>query len=563
MGINSYPPNMYAVRQAVAMLRSRGIPDLREFADTPGGDATAAIRAAMADTSVTADGRPCPGVFIPPGSWSVSEPIELDGRAFRMYGAGYSSRLVGNFPDFMFIKADNFVIVPDPSIRDLAIVNRHQLGGALALAGHHALVLDHVYLSAQRCFYRGVAGLPESGTLSTTLRDVTMRRGAGRYAGSYGIKTMSHIALLNCDAHDLEIGWQLGGLSANVYGGRTEVCGTGFVLGLDEDDNPNGWAGSVLEGHYFEACDTAIDVRAGGASRISCLFGNSSGSSNSPSRAPTYGLKFANCRDLTVEGVGTSGSFSRATIFVAEANQSITFRDCAPRSYNGHAWVVHKPSVCTFERCNVPAEILSSSRRQRRAMAATAPAGATYLDVAFPGAYAGWAAVITQATPGTGGELAAGSYFYYGCVVNEAGECAPAKDQGVPYVRQVTVGAGGSVALTFATNASPVGAWRRRVYRGTGIWGGDWATFREYMDLPPGPLASWVDTGAPFTATGAPRIGENANAGWPEADADYRVNVRPAWGTTAWVSDQTVNGFRINFGTPAPEGATLDWEIVR
>ncbi len=49
----------------------------------------------------------------------------------------------------------------------------------------------------------------------------------------------------------------------------------------------------------------------------------------------------------------------------------------------------------------------------------------------------------------------------------------------------------------------------------------------------------------------------------PEADAAYAVSVTPSWLTALCVPEKTAQGFTIQFATPAPAGATLDWILVR
>jgi hypothetical protein len=49
----------------------------------------------------------------------------------------------------------------------------------------------------------------------------------------------------------------------------------------------------------------------------------------------------------------------------------------------------------------------------------------------------------------------------------------------------------------------------------------------------------------------------------PEADAEYAVSVTPSWMTNLCVSAKTAQGFTVQFGTPAPEGAKVDWVLLR
>ncbi len=49
----------------------------------------------------------------------------------------------------------------------------------------------------------------------------------------------------------------------------------------------------------------------------------------------------------------------------------------------------------------------------------------------------------------------------------------------------------------------------------------------------------------------------------PETDAAYAVSVTPSWMTALCVPTKTDKGFTVQFATPAPAGAKLDWVIVR
>ncbi|MEA3401758.1 MAG: hypothetical protein U9R79_11010 [Armatimonadota bacterium] len=48
-----------------------------------------------------------------------------------------------------------------------------------------------------------------------------------------------------------------------------------------------------------------------------------------------------------------------------------------------------------------------------------------------------------------------------------------------------------------------------------------------------------------------------------EMDARYAVSVTPSWLTTVAVPEKTSDGFTVQFGTPAPEGARIDWIMIR
>ncbi|MBD3292702.1 MAG: hypothetical protein GF393_07230 [Armatimonadia bacterium] len=67
-----------------------------------------------------------------------------------------------------------------------------------------------------------------------------------------------------------------------------------------------------------------------------------------------------------------------------------------------------------------------------------------------------------------------------------------------------------------------------------------------------------IDVGVETGATEA-----QVTFGTPEEDASYAVSVTPSWLTTVAVSQKTAEGFSAQFGTEAPEAATMDWVIVR
>lgn len=49
-----------------------------------------------------------------------------------------------------------------------------------------------------------------------------------------------------------------------------------------------------------------------------------------------------------------------------------------------------------------------------------------------------------------------------------------------------------------------------------------------------------------------------------EADAQFGVYVSTRWNTTTWISNYSINGFRVNFGTAVPGGGSfIDWLIIR
>ena len=49
----------------------------------------------------------------------------------------------------------------------------------------------------------------------------------------------------------------------------------------------------------------------------------------------------------------------------------------------------------------------------------------------------------------------------------------------------------------------------------------------------------------------------------PERDANYAVAVTPSWLTDLCVPEKTAEGFTVQFGTPGPAAARIQWIMVR
>ncbi|HOF89607.1 MAG TPA: hypothetical protein PLZ36_16115, partial [Armatimonadota bacterium] len=48
-----------------------------------------------------------------------------------------------------------------------------------------------------------------------------------------------------------------------------------------------------------------------------------------------------------------------------------------------------------------------------------------------------------------------------------------------------------------------------------------------------------------------------------EPDANYSLTVQANWFTMDRVVRKDANGFVVSFSTPAPKGATVDWQLIR
>jgi len=56
---------------------------------------------------------------------------------------------------------------------------------------------------------------------------------------------------------------------------------------------------------------------------------------------------------------------------------------------------------------------------------------------------------------------------------------------------------------------------------------------------------------------------QTVSFGTAHPDANYAVFCTPDWNTSCYVSNKTVNGFTLNYGTAAPAAQQVDWFVAR
>ena len=227
-------------------------------------DDTAAIQAAIeaagsVGAAVTA-GSGC--VFFPKGKYLVSSTIDLNldssgNRGVQLIGPTpgtiadllHGAKIVGSVNGALFARTteNHHTIV----MRNLYIHNSHATGTTVSLNGL-APGTSGIY----QCSLVGHTGLTfdADGTFPTVVENTQFQR-AGALAGSSGITTKHHKAIINCDVVGFEIGIDADGVGVNVVGGRFENNVYGILV--------RGSGAGQVSGCTFEANDTAI--RVGGA----------------------------------------------------------------------------------------------------------------------------------------------------------------------------------------------------------------------------------------------------------------------------------------------------------
>jgi hypothetical protein len=553
--------------------RFADVVNVRDFGAKGDGvtDDTAAIQAAITAATRGAPTFSC-SVFIPPGNYLVTSPILLPDRALRIVGAGASSYIFGTFDDYIFKRASAAAVEGPMSVEDLFLSNASRnadLSGCILWYGFIGGLIRNCRLVGQN----GVKGVTNDFTMAVegcrVLRTQSPTSGTSR-----GITMVGHASVRDCDVVGHDIGIDFVGVCNNIHGGRFEVNKTAIkTIGAQR---------CSLGGMSFEANDTALDLQLLISSHVSAFVAQGTG--NAPAGMSQVGMAVSGCYNTTFSGITMGGQHNDAAIKLVgninctflgvrasnvagkriwdvQANlQASTFLDCF---FQPHGTGSSETSV---DRLIGPAAMMGISQldlvngtvqaKNFRGKAVPVTAAATFKDIVFPPAWGSGSADINTATAGTGGTLAAGTYYYRASLVTETGET------GVNLERSATVDGvtTNAVDLLFY-GVAPVsgGSFRRRVYRGTapGVYDG-------YFDLPVNGGATWKDTGAAYTGLKRPiQSSSLAPLAGPEVDANYAIFASPAWNTAYWITAKATTGFRINFATPPGADSSVDWLLVR
>ena len=88
------------------------------------------------------------------------------------------------------------------------------------------------------------------------------------------------------------------------------------------------------------------------------------------------------------------------------------------------------------------------------------------------------------------------------------------------------------------------------------------ATLGGFLSLPMTAEAGPTGVQDPFAALALP-FAYVVRFSRPEQSPAYAVAVTPSWLSSYAVPAKTAEGFTVQFGDPAPQGARLDWIIMR
>ncbi len=538
------------------------------------GDGVTDDTSSIAAAAVAAYGAPQGGaIFFPRGSYKVTSTIVLTNISVRGAGA-YGTVITGNLPNVAIFDFSGTAA----EMADVTVTNSGAAGIGIRVGATLGigLTIRDVLVSVA-----GANGIGIKKELGFSLTVLGVRFVASA-AGAIGIEGGSHMTIVNPDVVGFAEGLRIWGTGVSVLGGRYEVNVIGVRAGYNDTLGYEPLTGSLIAGLRMEACDTFMILNLGGAATVRDVAFQ--GSTNAPSGQSQYGIRVLQMQGSHLGPAGIGGTYSKAGLSVegpvtGSVLEGVVASPTLPGSV-GTDWRVPllDSPYSTFLNSSLDVtgnisstpvtsllgspltvglsslSLIAGNKQARNLRGTNVPVGAAVVSiaVAFPTARSNGGAQIASFTPGSGGTLAAGTYYYASGFLSEIAEGTFAEQS------YSLVGPNNSITLGFYGGyAAP---WlRRRVYRGAapGVYDG-------YYDLPVNSDAAFVDTGAAFTGKKNPPASGAGVTAQAEPDANYAITCTPQWNATCWVTGKATTGFTLNFSAaPGGTGSFVDWHLIR
>lgn len=554
--------------------------DVTQFGATGNGvsDDTAAIAAAVA----AANASPRKGVvYWPAGAFKTvnltiapAQWVSLRGDgsgvgATRIIASGAVQSLVrvpqnyGGTIEGLCLTATGHAIDASGAQQGLAVRDCNLRGGS----GHWA------FYAPENCFDHVLENIVCGGNGSWT---------------SNGIMLAGHVEARGVWVSGTNIGVLIIGnaIGAVLRHARLEVNKTAVAIGYQPDGVTLGYNSlmATIEDCQFESNGISIDAASASWLRLAQLHILANANAAPLGATPTHGIRFGSVNHLDGRNIRCYGAFTRAAAQIdysvnGELNNALVansigaswsqvpgpslvgnFRGLTmagvtpttlPKQHPGDVFKGETTDRVRLQSVQQVNHLEPSASGKNFCGSAAVVEGATSIAVQFGGAFGGGYADIQAATPATGGTLAPGAYYYLASGVTRGGESRGSTERAV-----TVVAPNNAVSIACYGTAHP--RYKRRIYRGTapGVYDG-------YFELPE-KVNAFLDVGGPFTAAGVipPRAGVVDNS-LDEPDDKYLVVATPSWSTGVHVTGKAVTGFTLNFTTPAPAGARVDYMIAR
>jgi hypothetical protein len=271
-------------------------------------------------------------IFFPPGTYYVSQPVNVGGvddPSSGVYadfmGVGGESVITGNFSDYILKRAlastDGYR--GNHNIANLSFVNTHPTGGGIRWGMNVGASIRDCIVTANLGINTASDDLVAGVVSQEVSIENCMLSPGSNPTGSIGIMSVSDGPILNCTIIGFSSGMRLWGQQGGqtVMGCRFELCGIGFQPGVLPGGGNGADSGYNVIGCYFLNCGRAIALDHAAAGRIAGVRIESTNAMVFGS-TPASGISGPNVANNSFEGIYITGDFSNAGVDLSTVTTS-------------------------------------------------------------------------------------------------------------------------------------------------------------------------------------------------------------------------------------------------
>jgi len=309
-----------AMSSSKAEAGAPNVTSVKSFGATGNGstDDTNAIQKAVNWTAAANRGT----IFFPNGTYRTTRAITFETPNIHIAFVGEPGALIaGSFADALLRRSINSPVSGIHVIENLRFINGHPAGKGVML---HSCVSGKI----ANCQF-GITGTAietyNSQAVSIDSCSIIGSKVAGIIAGNA-------TTVLNCDITGCNDGIRHYNVGLTVHGGRYEMNTIAIKVGYNPSNGGSQSSGFDISGLSMEANQTAIQVGAGAAGKISaCSIGGGI--------PMAYGLFLYSPQDVHVAGVTVAGAhgFSGAGIRILSPTRTVLM---GVGSYSPRAWLL-------------------------------------------------------------------------------------------------------------------------------------------------------------------------------------------------------------------------------
>jgi hypothetical protein len=320
-------------------------PNVKDFGAVGDGstDDTAAIQAAVNDTTSPKSSANRGVILFPPGSYKLTASVDFEAadsvRNIAFVGMP-GAKLIGSVNGALLKRSVNTPLSAVCSIENLIIENTHATGKCIMF---HSLVGGKIV----NCSLSGFIGIETYGSQSVSVDSCSIiRGGSNNLASSVGIVAGNGTTVISTDITSFANGIRHQNVGLTVLGGRLEVNSIGILLGVDETGSTFQSTGVFISGLSMEANVIAIKVQAGAGVVIQGLSEGAGGGV-----VVSHGIYIVDGNDIFLSGVVMSAAdgFTTAGIKVDGCTRLVMQAVSSP------SWsIAGGVTAATFTQTNKP-----------------------------------------------------------------------------------------------------------------------------------------------------------------------------------------------------------------